>query len=107
MITVILGVAVALLAVAAGLTLWRMVVGPTSLDRIISSDVMVAIVIAVVAVYSVFTGNATGLPILLGLCLIGFTGAVGVARLVASSDGVRQLFDRRQAMREEDDDDGA
>jgi multicomponent Na+:H+ antiporter subunit F len=103
--TIVLAVAVALLATAAALTLWRMVTGPTSMDRIIASDVMVAIVIASVCVYSAFAGNATGLPILLGLSLIGFTGAVGVARLIASSEGVRRLFDRRQAMRSEDSDD--
>ncbi len=102
---VILGVAAALLAAAAGLTLWRMVAGPAPLDRIIGSDVMVAVVIASVAVYSVIARNSTGLPILLGLSLIGFTGAVGVARLIATADGVRRLFDRRQAMREGDGDD--
>ena len=46
-----------------------------------------------------------GLPILLGLSLVGFTAAVGVARLIASSEGVRRLFDRRQAMKSEEDDD--
>lgn len=101
----IIGVAVIFLVAAAVLTLWRMVVGPTPLDRIIAGDVMVAIVIAAVALYSVIAGNSTGLPILLGLSLIGFTGAVGVARLITSSATVRQVFDRRQALREGDDDD--
>ncbi len=103
--TIILGVAAAFLVAAAVLTLWRMAAGPTSIDRIISADVMVAVVIATVGIYSVIAGNSTGLPILLGLSLIGFTGAVGVARLIASSEGVRKLFDRRTAMRSEDADD--
>jgi multicomponent Na+:H+ antiporter subunit F len=103
--TVILGIAVVVLAAAAVLTLWRMVTGPTAMDRIISADVMVAVVIATVCIYSVSAGNSTGLPILLGLSLIAFTAAVGVARLIASSDGVRRLFDRRQAMRSEEADD--
>jgi multicomponent Na+:H+ antiporter subunit F len=99
----ILGAAAAMLSVAAILTLWRLVSGPTPLDRIIASDVIVAIAIAAVGVYSVIAGNATGLPIVLALSLVGFTGAVGVARLISSSEGVRRLFDRRKAMKDDDD----
>lgn len=102
---VLIVLTVALLAAAASLTLWRMVAGPTPLDRIISSDVMVGVVIAAVGLYSVLARNSTGLPILLGLSLIGFTGAVGVARLILSSAGVQRVFDRRKAMRTEDSDD--
>jgi multicomponent Na+:H+ antiporter subunit F len=101
----ILGLAGAILAVAAALTLWRMVAGPSHLDRIVSADVMVAIVIATVGLIAVWGRSSTGLPILLGLSLMGFTGAVGVARLLSSSSTVRQLFDRRRAMHEEDADD--
>lgn len=101
---VIIGFAAVVLFAAAALTLWRLVAGPSPLDRIISSDVMVAIAIAAVGLYSVIARNATGLPILLGLSLVGFTGAVGVARLISSAEGVRRLFDRRQAMKDDDDD---
>ena len=101
---VIIACAAVMLVAAAGLTLWRLVTGPTPLDRIISSDVMVAIAIAAVALYSVITGNATGLPILLVLSLLGFTGAVGVARLISSTAGAQRLLDRRQAMKDDDDD---
>ena len=100
---VIIGIAALLLFAAAVLTLWRMVQGPTGLDRIIAADVIVAVVIAAVALYSVLARNATGLPILLGLSLVGFTGAVGVARLITSSAGVRKLVRRRKAMRDNDE----
>ncbi len=101
--TYLLAGAAVMLGAAAILTLWRLVAGPTPLDRIIASDVIVAIAIAAVALYSVIAGNSTGLPILLGLSLVGFTGAVGVARLISSSEGVRRLFDRRQAMKDDDE----
>lgn len=102
---VIIGIAALLLFASAVLTLWRMVQGPTGLDRIIASDVMVAVAIAAVALYSVLARNATGLPILLGLSLVGFTGAVGVARLITSAQGVRRLADRRRKAMAEDGDD--
>ena len=104
---VIIGIAALLLFASAVLTLWRMVQGPTGLDRIIASDVMVAIAIAAAALYSVLARNATGLPILLGLSLVGFTGAVGVARLITSSAGVRKLVSRRKAMKDDDKTEGA
>ena len=100
---IMLGAAAVMLSLAAILTLWRLVSGPTPLDRIIASDVIVAIAIAAVALYSVIAGNATGLPILLVLSLVGFTGAVGVARLISSAEGVRRLFDRRLAMKDDDE----
>jgi multicomponent Na+:H+ antiporter subunit F len=103
--TWILGLAGAVLAVSAGLTLWRIVAGPSHLDRIVSSDVMVAIVIATIGLIAVWGRSATGLPILLGLSLMGFTGAVGVARLLSSPGTVRRLFDRRKAMRDGSSDD--
>lgn len=101
--TIILGFAVVALAAAAALTLRRLVVGPTPLDRIIAADVVIAVVIAAVGLYSVIARNSTGLPILLGLSLVGFTSAVGVARLISSSARVRRLFDRRKAMRSEEE----
>ncbi|MCW5950808.1 MAG: cation:proton antiporter [Propionibacteriaceae bacterium] len=101
----VIGAAGAMLFVAACLVLWRMVAGPSSLDRIVASDVMVGIVIAAVGLYSVIAHNSTGLPILLGLSLVGFSGAVGVARLIASPSTIRRRFDRRQARQEEETDD--
>ena len=101
----VIGAAGAMLLVAAGLGIWRMVAGPTALDRIVASDVIVGIVIAAVGIYSVIARNSTGLPILLGLSLVGFSGAVGVARLIASPTTIRRRFDRRQARQEEDADD--
>ncbi|MGC3954248.1 MAG: monovalent cation/H+ antiporter complex subunit F [Propionicimonas sp.] len=101
----VIGAAGVMLFAAACLVLWRIVVGPSALDRIVASDVMVGIVIAVVGLYSVIARNATGLPILLGLSLVGFSGAVGVARLISSPSTIQRRFDRRQARQEEDSDD--
>ena len=50
---VLLWAAVAMIAGAAALTLWRLTVGPSTLDRIISSDVMVSVVLAGIGVSTV------------------------------------------------------
>lgn len=102
--TLVIWSAVAMLAVAACLVLWRLVQGPTALDRIVAGDVIVAIVIASVGLYSALADNTTGLPILLGLSLVGFSAAVAVARLIASPSTVRRRFVRRQSRQEDNGD---
>lgn len=96
-------VAVALLAAAAALALHRLGIGPTGLDRVVASDVIVAILIAAVAAEAVAHRNATGLPVILMMSLLGFTGAVGVARLVASTQARDQRFRAAETEQEEED----
>ena len=102
--TVLTTTAAVMLVIAVVLVLWRMVQGPSPLDRIVASDVMVAIVIAAVGIYTVVAQNSTGLPILLVLSLTGFSGAVAVARLIASPTAIRRRFDRRRARQEDSGD---
>lgn len=87
-----------LLVGAATLALFRMAEGPTSLDRSIASDVLIAILLAGVGLYTIHFENSHGLTIMVVLSLLGFTAAVGMARLLANrSDQVRVLRDRRTA----------
>ncbi|WP_018158217.1 monovalent cation/H+ antiporter complex subunit F [Demetria terragena] len=71
------------LLLAALLTLARIIRGPSVLDRVVASDVMVSIIVSVLAVEAAFTDHSTTLPILISLSLIGFIGSVAVARFVA------------------------
>jgi multicomponent Na+:H+ antiporter subunit F len=77
-------VAVAVLLTAAvALTLWRVVRGPSTLDRMIATDVLLAITVAALAALAAVTRDGTALPIIVVLSILGFTGSVGVARFVA------------------------
>jgi multicomponent Na+:H+ antiporter subunit F len=69
-----------LLAAAVGLVLARLVRGPTTLDRIVAVDVLLAIVVCTIAAEAAYTRDATSLPILVGLSVLGFIGSVSVAR---------------------------
>ena len=73
----------AVLVASALLTLVRIVTGPSVLDRIVATDVLVAIVVCSLGVYAALTGTASTLPILVSLSLVGFMGSVAVARFVA------------------------
>jgi len=69
-----------LLAAGAALTVIRIVRGPTILDRIVATDVLLAIIVVAVAARAAITRDATALPILAVLSVLGFTGSVSVAR---------------------------
>ena len=75
----------ALLFAAVSLVLVRIVRGPTTLDRIVAVDVLLAIVVCAVAAEAAYTRDATSLPILVVLSILGFIGSVSVARFAPRS----------------------
>lgn len=84
-------------ALSAALVLWRIVRGPAALDRIVATDVLVAIVIGAVAIQSVLWRNDTALPVVLALSLVGFSGAVALARLISGNRLVGRRYEQRKA----------
>ena len=92
MTAVMLWAAAAMLVVAAVLTLWRVTVGPSTLDRIVSADVLISIVLIAIALSTVLFGNSSALPILLVLSMVAFTGGVSVARMLAPHAPDRQRY---------------
>ena len=78
---IVVGVIVSvLLFAAASLVLLRIVRGPTTLDRIVAIDVLLAVVVCAIAAEAAYTRDATALPILVVLSILGFIGSVSVAR---------------------------
>lgn len=92
-ITVLHVAATVVLAVAAFLVLVRMAKGPSSLDRSVAADVMIAILIAATGLFAITSRQDTMLPVLVVLSLLGFTAAVGMSRLISNrSAQVRELL---------------
>jgi multicomponent Na+:H+ antiporter subunit F len=75
--------ALAMLGVAAVIVLVRIARGPSNLDRIVASDILVVVVIAGVALESVRQRTATYLPLLMVLGLVAFVGGVAVTRFMS------------------------
>ena len=75
-----------MLVVAAVLTVARMSRGPSSLDRVVAADVLIAVVIAALALEAILNDHSTTLPVMLVLSLLGFAGSVSIARFVADRD---------------------
>jgi len=72
-----------LLLVAAILALTRMSWGPSMLDRAISTDVLVALVVGGLALEAAANRHSNTLPVLLVLAFVGFVGSVSLARFAA------------------------
>lgn len=84
--TVLLIVIYAVFAVAAVLTLWRIVVGPSILDRAVASDVLLTEVMCVLGADMAINQHTRTLPVMLIIAAVGVFGSVSIARFVARKD---------------------
>jgi multicomponent Na+:H+ antiporter subunit F len=87
---VIIMIAMVLLVVAALLVLVRMAKGPSTLDRVVAADVMLAVVIAGLGLEAALNRHATTIPVILVLSLLGFASALSMARFVADRDTAKK-----------------
>ncbi|MEI5674913.1 MULTISPECIES: monovalent cation/H+ antiporter complex subunit F [Nocardioides] len=86
--SVVITLAAAMLGVAGVLLLVRMTVGPTILDRSVALDVLMAVTICGVGLHAASSDSSVALPLLLALSMVGFVGAVSIARYASGSDDV-------------------
>jgi len=81
-VTAVFTVVGVMLCSAAALTLVRLVRGPSMLDRVVATDVLIAVVVCGLATTAAASGDSTSVPVLVVLSLLGFLGSVSVARLL-------------------------
>jgi len=67
---------------AAGMGLYRLLVGPSRTDRVIGLDILfaVAIVLSLIAAWA--SGRTVYLDVAIGLALVGFVATLAWARLI-------------------------
>jgi multicomponent Na+:H+ antiporter subunit F len=73
-------------AVAALLTLVRIVIGPSILDRAVASDVLLTEVMCVLGAEMAINQHTRTLPVLLIIAAVGVFGSISIARFVARKD---------------------
>jgi multicomponent Na+:H+ antiporter subunit F len=74
--------AYALLSGGALLSIVRIALGPSLLDRVLATETLLAIIAGGVAVHAAFTRDGAFVPVLVVVALLGFLGTVAVARYV-------------------------
>lgn len=80
--TVVLVVTLVLLAVAALLTVIRLVRGPSVLDRVVALDTLLSVITCSVACSAGFVLYAVDIPVVVVVALVGFIGSATVARIL-------------------------
>lgn len=78
--TVVAVVVAVLLTSAAALGLVRVLRGPSSLDRLVAVDLVVAVAVCALAAFAGLTDSSMPIPAVLALTLVGFVGSVSVTR---------------------------
>jgi multicomponent Na+:H+ antiporter subunit F len=82
MLTMPFLVALAMLAVAAGLASIRLVKGPTLPDRVIAIDLIGALMVCLLVVMAGMTAQQAFLDVAMVVALISFVGTVAYARYI-------------------------
>jgi multicomponent Na+:H+ antiporter subunit F len=73
-------IAAVMLTIAAAATMFRMLAGPSTLDRLIALDALVAVTMCAIGTWAAYSLDTTATYGLTALALISFVGSVSVAR---------------------------
>ena len=87
--------AAVMLTLAAGVTMIRLLAGPSTLDRLVALDTLVAVTMCGIGAWAAFSLDTTVTYSMAALALISFVGSVSVARfrvpdIDASASGRRR-----------------
>ncbi|MBN9215147.1 MAG: sodium:proton antiporter [Microbacterium sp. SCN 70-200] len=85
--TILLVLIFVVFGIAALLTVWRIITGPSILDRAVASDVLLTLVLCVLGAEMAINHHTRSLPVLLIVAAVGVFGSISVARFVARRDG--------------------
>ena len=80
----------AVFGIAALLILWRIIVGPSILDRAVASDVLLTLVLCVIGADMAINHHTRSLPAMLIIAAVGVFGSIAIARFVARKDNTDQ-----------------
>lgn len=86
---VVFGVTFALLALAGLLVIVRLVRGKSTLDRIVSVDVFLTLIVAATCVGMGAQRDGSNIALLVAFALLAFIGSVSAARLVEKKEPYR------------------
>ncbi|WP_166908826.1 monovalent cation/H+ antiporter complex subunit F [Mycobacterium sp. DL440] len=73
-------IAAVMLTAAAAITMFRVLAGPSTLDRLVALDTLIAVTMCGIGTWAAFSLDTTVTYSLTALALISFVGSVSVAR---------------------------
>jgi multicomponent Na+:H+ antiporter subunit F len=78
--TIVWAIAAVMLTAAAVANMARLLAGPSTLDRLVALDTLVAVAMCAIGTWAAFSLDTTATYGLTALALISFVGSVSVAR---------------------------
>ncbi|MGO4613715.1 monovalent cation/H+ antiporter complex subunit F [Nocardia sp. 2YAB30] len=84
--TIVAIVSAVLLAAAAVITIYRVVAGPSTLDRVVGIDSLMATAASGLAVWAAYSVDTAVVPAIVALALVGFLGSAAVSRFRVRDD---------------------
>lgn len=84
-------IAFGMLVIAFFLTIFRLVRGPSTADRVLALDFLFTLGVTFVAIFVVSTGRYVYLDIAIALGLVGFLATVAYARFIYQRRGTREV----------------
>ncbi|CAJ1494598.1 monovalent cation/H+ antiporter complex subunit F [[Mycobacterium] kokjensenii] len=76
----------ALLGIATIITMYRLLIGPSTLDRLVALDTLAAMTMCAIGTWAAVSRDTTATYSLAALALVGFIGSVSVARFRVRDD---------------------
>ncbi|KUI02171.1 cation:proton antiporter [Mycolicibacterium acapulense] len=73
-------IAAVMMTAAAAITMFRLLAGPSTLDRLVAVDTLIAVAMCGIGIWSAYSLDSTVTYGMAALALISFVGTVSVAR---------------------------
>jgi len=86
MLTTAVAIAFAMMTLALLLNLWRLLRGPTALDRVVALDTMYINAVALLVLFGVWRGSSLYFEAALLIAMTGFVGTVALCRYLLRGD---------------------
>jgi len=86
MLNHLLGIAAAMLFVAMGCNLWRLLRGPDATDRVLALDTLYINAVAVLVLTGIVYGKELFYEAAILIALLGFVGTVSLAKFLLRGD---------------------
>lgn len=83
-------IAAVMLCAAAATTMFRLLAGPSTLDRLVALDTLIAVAMCGIGTWAAFSLDTTVTYTLTALALISFVGSVSIARFRVPDVGGRE-----------------
>ncbi|MGB3303638.1 monovalent cation/H+ antiporter complex subunit F [Gordonia sp. (in: high G+C Gram-positive bacteria)] len=84
--TIVWAISACMILTAVLLTGYRTLRGPSTLDRLVGVDAIIALATCGLAVWVAYTLDTTVVPAIVALSLVGFLGSIAVARFRVRDD---------------------